>query len=124
MVLHLGEFGVKPPPVAAQTAAAPVEGATPTTEAPPTPTPLPPDIITLVVSPQDALVLNYINRLTEKYPRSVEMTLALRSAGDTTVTETESVTLQYMFERFNITLPTKLNYGVAASTIPTATPAP
>jgi hypothetical protein len=60
----------------------------------------------------------------EKSPGSVQMTLALRSAGDTTVTETESVTLQYMFERFNITLPTKLNYGVAASAAFTATPAP
>lgn len=124
LVLHLGDFGVQPPPAVAQTAAPPVEGATPTTEAPPTPTPLPPDIITLVVPPQDALVLNYINRLMEKYPRAVEMTLVLRSAGDTTLTETESVTLQYMFERFNIALPAKLNYGVAALLAPTATPAP
>lgn len=124
MVLHLGDFGVKPQAQAAQTAPTPAAGETPTAEAPPTPTPLPPDIITLVVSPQDALVLNYINRLMEKYPGSVEMTLALRSAGDATLTETESVTMQYMFERFNIALPTKLNYGVAASSAATATPAP
>lgn len=123
LVLHLGDFGVKPAPV--QTATALPEGGTPAPEEAPTSTPAPPDIITLVVSPQDALVLNYINRLMDKYPGSVEMTLALRSAGDTTLTETESVTLQYMFERFNIALPAKLNYGVAASSLaPTATPAP
>jgi len=128
MVLHLGDFGVQPPTAAqAQTAPTPAPAAgTPTAEGPPTPTPLPPDIITLVVSPQDALVLNYINRLMEKYPGSVEMTLALRSAGDATLTETESVTMQYMFERFNIALPTKLNYGVAASSASAsgATPTP
>lgn len=124
LVLHLGNFGAPQSPAAAQTAPPPADGSTPTPEGPPTATPLPPDIITLAVSPQDALVLNYINRLMEKSPGSVQMTLALRSAGDTTVTETESVTLQYMFERFNITLPTKLNYGVAASAAFTATPAP
>ena len=77
-----------------------------------TSTPLPPDIITLVVSPQDSLVLNYVNRIVEKYPSAVVVTLALRSAGDTSRVDTESVTLQYMFQKFNIALPAKLNYGV------------
>jgi hypothetical protein len=89
----------------------PLPEVTQSPEAPPTATPVP-DIITLVVSPQDALVLNYINRVVERSPGAVVMTLALRSAGDTSRVDTESVTLQYMFERFNIALPAKLNYGI------------
>jgi Flp pilus assembly protein CpaB len=111
LVLRVGDFGpnkaevIEPTPTAdpAATASAPP---------PPTSTPLPPDIITLVVSPQDSLVLNYINRIVERYPGAVVVSLALRSAGDTSRIDTESVTLQYMFEQFNIALPAKLNYSV------------
>ena len=39
----------------------------------------------------------------------------MRSAGDTTLTETESVTLQYMFDRFSISLPAKLTYGLTTT---------
>ena len=110
LVLRVGEFGPQEPEVIY-----PTETPNPDiTQAPPTavpPTPVP-DLITLVVSPQDALLLNYINRIVEKYPAAVVVTLALRSAGDTSQVDTESVTLQYMFERFNIALPAKLNYGV------------
>jgi pilus assembly protein CpaB len=110
LVLRVGEFGPQEPEVLYPTPTALPE-VTQSPEAPPTATPVP-DIITLVVSPQDALVLNYINRVVEQRPGAVVMTLALRSAGDTSRVDTESVTLQYMFERFNIALPAKLNYGV------------
>jgi len=111
LVLRVGNFGPDKPQVIEPTPTA-VAGATASPPPPPTATPLPPDIITLVVSPQDSLVLNYVNRIVERYPGAVIVTLALRSAGDTTRVDTESVTLQYMFEKFNITLPAKLNYGV------------
>jgi pilus assembly protein CpaB len=121
LVLHVGDFGATvfptaPPPTPTVGPNTP-EPAVP----PPTETPVPPEIITLVVSPQDALVLNYISRLMEKYPASVQVTLALRSADGVPPTDTESVTLQYMFERFNISLPAKLPYGLA---VPSAAPAP
>lgn len=111
LVLHIGNFGADKPQVIEPTPTA-VPNATAGAPPPPTTTPLPPDIITLVVSPQDSLVLNYVNRIVERYPSAVVVTLALRSAGDTTRVDTESVTLQYMFEKFNIALPAKLNYGV------------
>ncbi|MBL8058452.1 MAG: hypothetical protein JNK29_17235, partial [Anaerolineales bacterium] len=59
MVLKVGEFGADQPTVLVPTPVPQptVEGATPTAAPPATPTPLPPDIITLVVAPQDALVL-------------------------------------------------------------------
>jgi Flp pilus assembly protein CpaB len=111
LVLRVGNFGPDKPQVVEPTPTA-VPGATASPPPPPTATPLPPDIITLVVSPQDSLVLNYVNRIVERYPGAVIVTLALRSAGDTSRVDTESVTLQYMFEKFNIALPAKLNYGV------------
>jgi hypothetical protein len=66
-----------------------------------------------LASPQDALVLEFINRQMERYPASVLMTLVLRSTKDNNVPQaaTDSVTLQYMFETYNIALPAKLNYG-------------
>ena len=38
--------------------------------------------------------------------------LVLRSAGDANQVPTESVTLQYLLDRFGIELPPKLPYGV------------
>jgi hypothetical protein len=122
-VLHIGDFGENKPEVIEPTATpdpAAVEATAPP-DAPPTATPLPPDLITLAVPPQDALVLNYVNRLSQRYPGSVQVTLVLRSAGDTGRTDTESVTLQYMFEQYNIALPAKLSYGVSPAA---ATPEP
>ena len=111
LVLRVGDFGADKPQVIEPTPTVDPQ-ATASAPPPPTSTPLPPDIITLVVSPQDSLVLNYINRIVERYPGAVVVSLALRSAGDTSRVDTESVTLQYMFEKFNIALPAKLNYGV------------
>ncbi len=64
--------------------------------------------LTLIVTPQDAMVLKY----AEEAGASID--LILRSAQDRdkgTVT-TEPVTLQYVFDRFNIEMPTKLPYGI------------
>lgn len=112
IVLHLGDFGEDKPVIVEPTLTPdPTQGASPV---PPTPTPLPPETITLIVSPQDALVLNFVKRMMEVYPFTVQMTLVLRSPLDSARAErieTESVTLQYMFENYNIALPAKLNYG-------------
>jgi pilus assembly protein CpaB len=65
-----------------------------------------PDIITVLVDPQDALVLKFLRE------SGASIDLALRSAEDVAQTfTTESVTLQYMFTRFAITQPPKLEYG-------------
>ena len=64
--------------------------------------------LTLIVTPQDAMVLKY----AEETGASID--LVLRSAGDRDkgLIATESVTLQYIFDRFSIELPPKLPYGV------------
>lgn len=39
------------------------------------------------------------------------MTLTLRAPNDTEETETTSLTLQYLMETYNVTIPTKLPYA-------------
>jgi pilus assembly protein CpaB len=74
--------------------------------APSTPSQEPPDIVTLVMWPQDAVTLNYL------IYSGAEITLALRAAGDDTQTLTDAVTLQYLMDVYRIPLPAKLPYGM------------
>jgi pilus assembly protein CpaB len=108
IVLGVGDFPygdqlkAEPTPVAA-----PVEGqgqneATPT----PAPPPSPPDVITLIVNPQDAVTLNYLI-----YSGS-QLTLALRASGDDSRVQTEAVTLQFLLDQYKIPVPVKLPYGM------------
>lgn len=66
----------------------------------------PPDVVTLVVTPQDAVTLNYL------IFSGAEITLALRNPLDTNTDSTESVTLQYLLDSYNIPVPVKLPYGL------------
>jgi len=68
--------------------------------------PPPPDIITLIVTPQDALALNWAMKA------GADLVLTLRAPGDTTSIETITVTLQYLIENYDITVPVKLPYGL------------
>ena len=65
-----------------------------------------PGQITLVVSPQDTLILNYLNLSGTK------LSLALRSAGDLGTITTDPVTLQYVMDSKNIPAPLKLPYAI------------
>lgn len=83
-----------------------------------TPTPLPsgtqqqtaasqtPDIVTLVVSPQEAVVLTYM------VYTNTPLYLTLRNSGDTARQVTESATLQFLLSQHNITVPAKLAYSL------------
>jgi hypothetical protein len=62
--------------------------------------------LTLAVSRQDAMVLDYAQLM------GAHLTFVLRRTGDEGRDTTESVTLQYMLDRFNIEMPPKLPYGV------------
>ena len=86
------------PPEAEQPAAGQEEGATPTPEAPA------PDVVTLVMTRQDALVLKFATE------QGVEIDLALRSALDDQVEDivTEPVTLNYVINTRNVPPPEKL----------------
>ena len=78
----------------------PVEGEVVTPEAP-----KPPDVITLVVNPQDAVTLNYL------IFSGAQLTLALRGTGDDSIELTEAATLQFLLDQYNISVPAKLPYG-------------
>ena len=124
-VLHVGDFVEALFPTVPPPTPTPDPNVTQPPAPPPTSTPLPPDTITLIVNPQDVLVLNYVKELMIKYPGTVQMTFTLRSAGDVARQDTESVTMQYMFEHFNIAVPSKLNYGLEfPPPTPTAAAAP
>jgi Flp pilus assembly protein CpaB len=112
-VLQMGNFltpaekaaleATKPAPTAT-----PEPGAEPPPEqvaATPTPIPSPPDVITLIVSPQDAVTLNYL------IYGGAQLTLVLRNPRDADNTTTEAVTLQYLLDQYNIPIPAKLPYG-------------
>lgn len=69
-----------------------------------------PELITLIVSPQDAVTLNYMMLSGAK------LNLALRSASDTQQTDTEAVTLQFIMDQYKIPYPAKLPYGIDQGT--------
>lgn len=70
------------------------------------PEPKLPDLITLVVTPQDAVTINYLI-----YTGS-QLTLALRPSGDDTRVQTEATTLDFLLNQYNIPVPVRLPYGM------------
>lgn len=101
IVLKLGNFPVDGEDVEAE-AAQPAEG-----EAAPQPTVTPPDIVTLVVSPQDATALTYM------LYGGAELTLTLRRTDDTSRIDTEAATLQFLLSQYAIPVPAKLPYATS-----------
>jgi pilus assembly protein CpaB len=66
----------------------------------------PPDIITLIVKPQDAL------SITWAVNAGLDLTLTLRSPNDPTPEiDTDSVTLGFLIDNYDIAVPSKLPYG-------------
>ena len=64
-----------------------------------------PDLITLIVSPQDADMLDYM------VYTSAQITLALRNPNDQSRQATNAITLQFALSQYNIPVPAKLPYG-------------
>ncbi len=66
-----------------------------------------PGSVTIVVSPQDTVILNYLSLAGAK------LSLALKSASDSgSGVSTDPVTLQYIMDQKNIPSPLKLPYGI------------
>lgn len=107
-VLKVGEFPYEGQPTPEPTPEGEVPADQQTEQvvtAPPKPT-----VITLIVTPQDAITLNYL-LYYQKY-LGAHLTLALRAAEDDTRVQTEAVTMQYLLEQYNIPVPAKLPYGI------------
>jgi pilus assembly protein CpaB len=88
-----------------------------TTGPQPTPTPAPegeqvatvsekPQVLTLIVTPQDAVTLNYLMLAGASF------NLALRGSGDVDRYPIEAVTLQFILDQYGIPSPAKLPYGI------------
>ncbi len=113
-VLHVGTFTLEAEEEAAanaSVAAAQAGGAPPAQgaqgqQATTGPVIVRPDIVTLIVTPQDALALNWAIK------SGVDLVLTLRAPGDTSADVTSSVTLQYLIENYDITVPAKQPYGL------------
>jgi pilus assembly protein CpaB len=64
-----------------------------------------PDIITLMVNPQDSISLNYF-----VYSGAI-LTMTLRNPNDSSRFDAQSATLTSLLTQYNISLPSKLPYG-------------
>jgi pilus assembly protein CpaB len=110
VVMHTGDWPLTDEAVVVATQAPPADGA----EAPPATEaagagatavpPAVPTIVTLVMSRQDALVLKF------SFEQGADIDFALRSALDNAVTDvtTETVSLQYLLDFYNLADPPKL----------------
>ena len=96
-VLNLGNFPVQTQSVTAQQQ-------DPNAAAVPTQAEQRPDIITLMVSPQDSIALNYF-----VYSGSV-FSMTLRNPNDNSRVDSQSATLTSILTQYNISLPSKLPY--------------
>ncbi len=94
-VLNLGNFEL----------AAPVAVDPNATPPPPAQADTAPDIITLMVTPQDSIALNYF-----VYSGAV-LSMSLRNPNDPAKIEAQSATLTWILTQYNISLPSKLPYA-------------
>ena len=104
VVLQMGYFGQKVEAVVATGEEAPVaEEAAPEEGA--ATEPAAPQVVTLVVTPQDAVTINYL------LLSGASINMVMRSAGDSSRLDTEAVTLQFLMDQYRIPNPAKLPYG-------------
>jgi Flp pilus assembly protein CpaB len=103
-VLHVGTFPLQDD-IYQPTYVSPEEGQQ-ATEQTVTTVSKPPDIITLIVEPQDALALNYVMKA------GMDIVLTLRSPDDNSEIETTSVSLEYLFDHYTIMVPSKPAFGL------------
>jgi len=99
VVLNLGNFSLQTQPVVVQQQQDP--NAAPVTST----ADQSPDIITLMVSPQDSISLNYF-----VYSGAV-MSMTLRNPNDNSRIDAQSATLTSILTQYNISLPSKLPYA-------------
>ncbi len=95
VVMKLGNFSLVPTDTAAAAQTAQQQGATPA-----------PDIVTLIVSPQDAVTLSYL------VYTNAQIMMTLRNPSDESRMATEAATLQFLLSQYNIPVPAKLPYAL------------
>ena len=104
MVLQVGNFPLEGEAEAAAAAAAAQQQQQGQEQQ--APTIVKPDVITLIVTPQDAVTFNYL------IYAGAELTLALRYPQDDIRIDTSPVTLQFLLEQYRLPVPVRLPYGL------------
>lgn len=100
VVMRLGNF-----PVSGADAAPDAQPADPAAQEA-QPAPATPDIVTLIVSPQDSVTLSYL------IYTNARISLTLRNPSDQARLATEASTLQFLLSQYNIPVPAKLPYAM------------
>jgi Flp pilus assembly protein CpaB len=119
VVLQIGQF-----PLQGQESKGPTATPDPktkqTTQKEATPAVSEPLLITLLVTPQDAVTLNFL------IFQDAQLTLALRNPNDNSRVQINPVTLQFLLEQYQIPVPVRLPYGLfgAVEKLYLPTPAP
>jgi len=106
VVMRLGDFPLVE--TAADTSAAPTQ-VPDSAAAEQQPAPVTPDIVTLIVTPQDSVTLSYLVYTNAK------ISLTLRNPSDQARIATEASTLQFLLSQYNIPVPAKLPYAMQPS---------
>jgi len=104
MVLQMGNFQLEAEKAAAEQQQQQQQTDQQQQQAPPVV--VKPDVVTLIVTPQDAVTLNYL------IYAGAELTLALRFPQDDIRIDTSPVTLQFLLEQYRIPVPVRLPYGL------------
>ncbi|MBN1146831.1 MAG: hypothetical protein JXA78_06220 [Anaerolineales bacterium] len=105
-VLYVGDF---PLPGQEQQQEAAPEGEQPAEGEEGPPPVVVPEVITLIMRPQDAVAMNYVLQ-AQKF-LAVRLSLALRAANDDSNIDVVPVTLQFLLEQYQIPVPARLPYG-------------
>jgi pilus assembly protein CpaB len=86
----------------------------PTTDANGNPVPATPstDIVTLIVTPQDAITLTYLLNVNRAGTTQTRLSMTLRNPSDQARQATEAATLQFLLSQYNIPIPAKLPYAL------------
>lgn len=110
VVLQVGEFPAAGALLAGAEPTPTPDPAAPPEEGEPEAAPARPDVVTLIVRPQDAVTLNYLMLAQSKFAASLSM--VLRSANDTSRENVLPVTLQFLLEQYQIPVPARLPYSL------------
>jgi pilus assembly protein CpaB len=105
-VLQVGSFKTADEEALGQLAVQPQGVGAPSGAEAQTQTVKPPDVVTLIVTPQDALALNWAMKA------GMDLVFTLRGPNDVTATTTTSVTLGYLFDNYRIGVPDPQPYGL------------
>lgn len=107
VVMRVGDFPLDP----TTNLSAPAVAVAPAVEGEQAQAPVGPDIVTLLVSPQDSITLSYL------IMTDAELSLTLRNPSDQARQATEASTLQFLLSQYNIPVPAKLPYSLDPYTI-------